>query len=124
MRNLSLWLITAVFTFCVGVSSSLIFTLALAPDYVAMVMQQKTCEMHGAGMKMQKIPIVYGMRAEVGGYYKAREELFPNAKPSVSGGCVGGKRKHVEAWVCHKCREARLNWIRGHTWVREDEVAE
>ena len=124
MRKLSLWLTTSALTFSLGVGATLLFALALGPDYEAVLPREKTCEMHGAGMTMEKVPVTYGMRIGVNGYSRAREEFFPHVTPSVGGGCVRGKEQYVEAWVCPKCREARLNWIKEHSGLRPDEVAE
>jgi hypothetical protein len=69
------------------------------------------CKIHGTKLKRTKVPISYGMP----GYDKAsavREQLFPNAKSYVLGGCVIDffNPSHQDAMVCEECREAEASW--------------
>ena len=108
-------LMAALLGFLIGVGS---YYVHLSYFYDASALAgERFCMAHGALMRKEQVPIVYGMPIKPVGYDEVREELFPNAHRVFQGGCVRGKKKHVSAWVCDRCRAARLGWLKERNFL-------
>ena len=101
-------LTAAAFTFCLGLS----LNFALTHDYASEVLNSKCCHVHGAVMRLEKVPVVAGMGVGIRGYQRATRDLFPNAHTVIrSGSCTYPLGKTKAVWVCQSCRAARLAWF-------------
>jgi hypothetical protein len=74
----------------------------------------KLCEVHGEELKLDTVPIHYGLIRFKPDYSKARETQFPHANSSLLGGCVVREETKAEVLYCTKCREAESAWRREH----------
>jgi hypothetical protein len=81
---------------------------------------EKTCELHGTVMRLQRVPLHYGLPVPDPDLWDARKRLFPNAKTFLLGGCCAGSMGNdYEDWVCAECRKAEARWRRKANWREE-----
>ncbi len=72
------------------------------------------CEVHGEELKLDVVPISYGLIRFPESYYKAWESQFPHSNKDFLGGCVIEKETKAEVLYCSKCREAESTWQKEH----------
>ncbi len=84
---------------------------------------EKTCELHGTIMRLEKVPVSYGLPKPDPDpdpdLWEACAKLFPNSKSYVLGGCCAGSLGDYEDWVCAECRKAEARWRRKANWREE-----
>lgn len=84
--------------------------LAIANKHILQAIKQ-TCDVHGALMKPQTVPLIYGLPVRDEELIEARSKLFPNARSYFIGGCVVGSGGYeTETFVCEQCRTAERAW--------------
>lgn len=84
---------------------------AVPAPYTLHVPLRKNCEVHGAEMREQQVPVLYSLTIEVPGYRLAKNARFPHCEEHYLGGCVVGQAEHRLAWICEQCRAARSAWV-------------
>ena len=72
------------------------------------------CEVHGEILKLDTVPIRYGLIKFGGDYYKIILAEFPNANSGVLGGCIVMEETDAEVLYCAKCRDAEARWQKEH----------
>ncbi len=72
----------------------------------------KKCELHGTTLKVDTVPIHYGIVGFPAGYYQASQHSFPNAHSVMMGGCVISPDSPAMQTVkyCPQCRRAEKRW--------------
>ena len=72
------------------------------------------CEVHGEELKLDVVPIRYGLIRFEESYYKAWEAQFPHSNRHFLGGCVVEEENQAEVLFCSKCRDAEKRWQTEH----------
>jgi len=72
------------------------------------------CVVHGIELNRDVVPIVYGLVRLNSNEIRAREDLFPNARSSVSGGCIVEDESEMRVNYCSECRKAEAEWKHEH----------
>ncbi|BCM92652.1 hypothetical protein IAD21_04534 [Abditibacteriota bacterium] len=76
----------------------------------------KKCELHGTLLKVDTVPIHYGIVGFPAGYYQASQRSFPHADSVVMGGCVIMPETMQTVKYCPQCRAAEKRWGLAHKW--------
>lgn len=127
MRHL-LRLLTAVATFSVGVTLSLVWDIGgaiftevpdispAAPTFRTDAGASLPCHVHGTAMRFERVPIRYGNILMSQKAAEAEQKLFPHSNSYISGGCVLPAKPAAEGivLVCPDCRAAGEVWRRRH----------
>ncbi len=75
-----------------------------------------TCSVHKVKLQEEEVPVRYGLIRFSADYIAAKNELFPNAKSFVLGGCIvsptNAKTRNVK--YCPQCRAAESAWREAH----------
>jgi hypothetical protein len=79
-----------------------------------MLLGTKLCEVHSEELKLDVVPIHYGLIRLKADYIKARETQFPQANSSLLGGCIVMDVTKAEVLYCTRCREAESAWRNIH----------
>jgi hypothetical protein len=89
----------------------------------------KVCQVHGMGLKSEKVRITYGFFNYNGDWLLSedKEKLFPNANQYLTGACKTTKDikedgscerrsgpKYQEVMYCPLCRAAENAWLKEH----------
>lgn len=72
------------------------------------------CEVHEVPLKVDVVPIRYGLIEFNRKYRKISQKLFPNANDWWGGGCMLLPFTKAEVTYCEKCRVAKLAWLEKH----------
>jgi hypothetical protein len=72
------------------------------------------CPVHGEKLKLDTVPILYGILMIDEDYLEAEKTLFPNANTRVFGGDLVQEETKAEVLYCPKCREAEAKWNKEH----------
>jgi hypothetical protein len=67
----------------------------------------KMCEVHGAVMLLDHVPVKYGLRVATIPRLEAEQELFPNSNHFVDGNCGHDIGKDALVYFCPLCRAAQ-----------------
>jgi hypothetical protein len=73
------------------------------------------CPVHHVAMTPAKLAIIYGLPSQA--EFKEMEvakKRFPFGRSYVLGGCIVGKDKTVDGFLCPKCAKARAAWLKKH----------
>lgn len=132
MRQISFRLLIAVIALTVGVTASVVFTSSVNQSYrqnalsleavevtndpreLPFSVEPRICAVHNSPMQRGRAPIHYGLDNYVMAYLEAKEQLFPNSKEFILGGCMVGEETEAEVYYCSQCREAEANWRRNN----------
>lgn len=78
------------------------------------VTEPETCPVHGDELKVELVPIQYGLPARMSdkAYGRACEERFPMANATSGGGCVisDAMPRSAPTRYCESCRRALAAW--------------
>lgn len=71
------------------------------------------CVVHDEWLRVEEVPIRYGLPMPREKYWAAARELFPNARHSIMGGCMGSLAgpTSAKALYCETCRSAEKKWV-------------
>lgn len=85
-----------------------------------------SCEVHGLVLERMQVRVIYGLPVNDNSFTeltKSRQDLFPNAKTHVLGGCrLGAIGSHIEDLVCPGCRAAEQEWEKANNRKAEPEI--
>jgi hypothetical protein len=88
--------------------------------------QYKKCEVHNEWMKVDEIPIAYGLPSYDKKYTEARDKLFPNANTYSCGVCCVSpdSPEKEKALYCESCRKAKIEWEKKHKKSKRSKKSE
>ena len=72
---------------------------------------EATCEVHGATLQPESVPILWGLIRPSTEYFDALT-TFPHAHAVVYGGCMVGSETTRRVFYCEACRRALAAWSR------------
>ena len=74
------------------------------------------CQVHGEWMKVDDVPIAYGLIIDEKSFANAKVKFFPNARTSYRGGCTisGNDPQEQRLLYCASCRKAQSEWQQKH----------
>jgi hypothetical protein len=90
--------------------------LAVEPIDDGVAEQSNVCEIHHFRMRLQLVPILYGLPTQDSVYLReltVRAQQFPHRSGPVLGGCVVSSEspRQAKVWVCEKCDAAWKQWL-------------
>ena len=72
---------------------------------------EQFCPIHkNIKLKVEPVPIKYGLLRYSEGYFSERERNFPLANSYIEGGCLRGSEEFQNRAFCSECRKALGNW--------------
>lgn len=112
-----------------------IATIAPLPRVGGRLPEEK-CPLHGGELKLDVVPIIYGLpAAEIRynnvdiasflrnvwkkltyqeSYFEAERVRFPDSHTRAYGGCMVGYERKAEVLYCQRCREVEARWRKKH----------
>lgn len=77
---------------------------------------QKQCFLHNCPLKIEEVPVVYGLVSVPKAYRNAQITLFPLANSYHDGGCVVSNQSPDtrKTEFCEECRDAEKKWKDEH----------
>lgn len=112
---------------------------------VAGRLSEERCPLHGEKLKLDVVPIMYGLPAAElrhnnvdivslmhnawrkltyrESYFEAERVRFPKSQKQAYGGCMAGDERKAEVLYCQRCRDIETKWRKKHPKSRPGMMA-